>query len=353
MEPRSILLIRLSAIGDVVMASPIIKVMRERYPKAYIAWLAQPEVAPLLRENPNLDDIIVFPSNIWGELWRGKNGLKLGRELVQFIRQLRYERFDLAIDLQGLMKSAIWAWLSGASNRIGLQSREGSGFFATEILFKQDLSRKIGAEYRTLAYHLGGRVNDFDIDVVLTENDRQSARRRISSVGERCGYAVICPFTTRPQKHWRDEYWRNLISTLKERYSLEVLILGGPGDRQNAEALAAEFDSSVRSVAGKTTLREAAALIEKSTVLIGVDTGLTHLGTGYGVPTVALFGSTCPYLDGDRSTTIVLYKALPCSPCRRKPTCNKEYSCMRALLPQDVIIAIERLLGSSRSLINQ
>ena len=105
----TILIIRLSAIGDVVMASPLIRALRARYPQARIVWLAQPEVRDLLSAHPELDEVIVWPRGEWRRLWRERRYLTWWREVRGFVRRLRALRPDLAIDLQGLLKSGLWA----------------------------------------------------------------------------------------------------------------------------------------------------------------------------------------------------------------------------------------------------
>lgn len=339
-----ILVIRLSAIGDVVMASPLIRALRARYPEAHIAWLAQPEVVPLLSEHPALDAVIPWPRGEWRQAWREGRPLALAGQVARFVRRLRGERFDLVLDLQGLLKSGIWAWASGARRRIGLGSREGSAALMSEVLTPPHDDPRIGSEYRALARYLGLPAAHFPMEVALAGADRDFARRWAEQAGGGSGYVVLCPFTTRPQKHWRDDDWVELIAALRRRYRMPVAILGGPGDRAAAEALAAR-SGQAEPLAGKTTLRQAAALIEGAAFLVGVDTGLTHMGTAFAVPTVALFGSTCPYRDAGRPRTVVLYKDLPCSPCRRRPTCDGAFPCLGAILPGEVLAALEGVVA--------
>ena len=125
-----ILIVRLSAIGDIVMASPLIHALRRRYPESRIAWLVQPESAALLQEHPELDEVITWPRSRWRELWRTRRWPALVREVRGFRAGLRQQGFTLALDLQGLLKSGLMAWWSGAcllytspSPRDGLLSR--------------------------------------------------------------------------------------------------------------------------------------------------------------------------------------------------------------------------------------
>lgn len=339
-----VLVVRLSAIGDVIMASPLIAAVRRRYPDARLAWLVQPEAAALLQANTALDEVIVWPRGEWRRLLRRGHWWKLLREMRTFVRGLRKQRFDLALDLQGLMKSGVWAWLSGARERVGLGSKEGSGFLMTRVIEKPKGEGLIGSEYRYIAEQLGLGAQPFAMRVALTEEDRRFASGYVARHGLAGGYAVVCPFTTRPQKHWFDEAWAALVARLRAELGLEIVMLGGPGDRAAAERLLALAPGQIVSATGETTLRQAAALIERARLLVGVDTGLLHMGTAFDIPTIALFGSTCPYLYTDSPRTVVLYKALPCSPCKRNPTCGGAYTCMREITPDEVLATARRLL---------
>ena len=192
-----ILVIRLSAIGDVVMASGLIPSLRALHPQAHLAWLVEPAAAPLLLHNPRLDEVIVWPRGEWQRLWRERRLVELARRVRRFRAELRERRFDMAIDAQGLMKSAVWAWISGARRRVTLHGREGSHRLMTErVVPKPDPLKPIGSEYRFLARHLGAPGSAFRMDVAIGEAPRAVARERLALAGVRGRYAVLAPFTT-------------------------------------------------------------------------------------------------------------------------------------------------------------
>ncbi|HYE34981.1 glycosyltransferase family 9 protein [Methylocaldum sp.] len=343
-SPKRILIIRLSAIGDVIMASGLIPALRKAYPNAHIAWLTESPNADLLRHNPRLDRVYLWPRSRWRTLRQERHYREFAREAYDLIHALRAERFDWVLDLQGLLKSGVWAWLSGGRRRIGLGSREGSQFLMTEIIDRSVDDFRIGKEYRKLAETLTGQINTFALDTAVSEDDRKKGRELLESAGVTGEYAVICPFTTRPQKHWFDDRWIDLAQRLTYRHRLPVVLLGGPGDRSRAEPIVHGVRHGLFDLTGRTTLGQCAALIEKARLLIGVDTGLTHLGIALGVPTLAIFGSTRPYLDTGRATARVLYEPLECSPCRRRPTCGGTFDCMRLHTVDQVFDAASELL---------
>ena len=332
---QRILLIRLSAIGDIVFASPIIHALRQRYPEAHIAWLMEPPTRELLVHHPELDEVIVWPKAQWKAMWKARQFRQLFRAIRFFSRDLKAHQFDTAIDMQGLLKSGIWAKLSRAPRRIGLGSREGSQYLMTECIAKAGDEEMIGSEYRHLAESLGLETRPFPMRVQPDQAAQKIARQLIETHNLANGFAVFCPFTTRPQKHWFNDAWRALVPKIRESFDLPVVLLGGPGD----QAAAAEIAQSlpVIDLTGKTSLLQAAALISHSSLLIGVDTGLTHLGTAYERPTICLFGSTRPYLKTESRKTAVIYHNLPCSPCRRSPTCHGKFTCLREITADEVL----------------
>jgi len=342
--PARILIIRLSAIGDLVMASPLVGALRSRYPRAHISWLVQSESAPLLEHLPGVDEVIAWPRAAWRQLAAQGRYTALAREAIAFGRRLRAQRFDLAIDVQGLLKSAVWAWASRAPIRVGLDSREGGALLMTEVARAPRGDPRISSEYRFLAQRLGLDTQTFEMVLGIADADRARAGVLLEKAGISGRYAVLLPFTTRAQKHWFEERWIELAQRLRGELGLEPVVLGGPADREAGARIGDAAQAA--SLAGATGLRDAAALIDASSLVVGVDTGLTHMGIAAKVPTIALFGSTRPYLDTGRANATVIYQALECSPCRRHPTCGGRFDCMRAISTDAVMATALRLAAT-------
>ena len=341
--PLNILIVRLSAIGDIVMASPLLAALRKRYPEARIAWLVQPESKDLLVCHPAVDELIVWPRKAWSELAKQHRWIELLKTVLRFRKQLRGYGFELAVDVQGLLKSGFLTWLSGARERVGLGSREGSQWLMTRVVDRGGDSKRIGSEYLHLAQEMGLPTESFEMWIVPCEEDERRADGWLTEYGLSGGYLVICPFTTRPQKHWFSERWVELIPRLVARLGVPVVMLGGPGDRAAADAISGAVESGLVDLVGETSLRQAAALIRRAEMLIGVDTGLTHMGIAFDRATLCLFGSTCPYLDTTHDNARVLYHRLACSPCKRHPTCDGRFDCMQAISVDEVLDQAARL----------
>ena len=335
-EPRRILIVRLSAIGDIVMASGLIPALRQRFAQAQISWVCEAGCAPLLKHHPDLHEVIIWPRGEWEALKKAKRWGELWRAVRSFKAQMKARGFDLVLDGQGLMKSGLIGWFTGAPRRVSIIAREGSHLLAHEVVTPPSSDAPvIGSEYRFLAGYLGAAEGAFQLNLAVGVAPLAKAREAVA--GHVRPLVALCPFTTRPQKHWVEAHWPQLAQALYDR-GLQPVMLGGPADVEAAQRIAAAAPGLLNLV-GKLKLDETVALISICQRLIGVDTGLTHMGTALKLPTLALFGSTRPYLHGPTPSTQVMYDALPCSPCRRNPTCNGRFDCMAQLTVQRVLDA--------------
>lgn len=342
---KRILVIRTSAIGDIVMASPMIRVMREAWPDSYIAWLVEPTARGLLEHHPLLDDTVIWPKMEWRQLLKTCQLVKLGKAVLEFRQKLHRIEFTHVLDAQGLMRTRFMAYLSGAKERIGLDSREPGRFLMTRIESRGDQIEQMSSEYRHLMRQLGLVPGKFRPEIHLSGNSRSACRKILRELGVPDAYAVICPFTTRPQKEWLGDRWAEITDRIRDGLPLPVVMLGGHTDIEDSLNLQRLTKGSLFNLTGQTSLIESAAVIEKAALVIGVDTGLTHMGTAFERPTVALFGSTCPYLDTPSDKTVVIYNPLPCSPCRHKPTCDGQFTCMDSIHVEQVFEAIKQVAG--------
>lgn len=345
---KRVLIVRTSAIGDVVFASPMAAAIRRSYPEAHIAWLVEPGIDALLAHDPCVDQRILWPKSEWQALWKSGRRLELLRRVLALRHLLRAERFDTVLDLQGLLKSGLLAWLTGARRRIGLGSREGSQWLMTEVLPRGGDAARISSEYLHLAQQLGLDCGDFVPRLQLDPDAEARALSKLAEQGLAPGsYVVFAAFTTRPQKHWFNDGWQQLAQLVPRQTGLVPLLLGGSADYAVAAELVGGAPNLINLV-GQTGLAEAAALIRHAGAVVGVDTGLTHMGIAFAVPTVAIFGSTCPYTVTCRSNARVIWLGLACSPCKRKPSCGGAWTCLRDISAERVLLELEMALRLAR-----
>ena len=338
---QRILIVRLSAIGDIVFASPLVAALRHAYPQAHIAWLVQTGFSALLAHHPDLDEVIVWSVMEWRDLWRQRRWRDLARAVWRFRGDLRRRHFDLALDLQGLLKSGVLTWLSGARERVGLGSREGSGALMTRIVTRGG-SQADRLRVSVPGPEPGTADGPFRNGGPLWRRGGGPCRGPDPGPWPGGGYVVSAPSPPAPRSTGSAALG-GIGAALRRELGLPVVMLGGPADRDaGAEIRAARSRRSASSghgpgaglvnLVGETRILEAAALIHRAALVVAVDTGLGHMGIAFARPSLLLFGSTCPYLETTRGNARVLYHRLPCSPCKRRPTCNGAFTCM-GLIP--------------------
>jgi heptosyltransferase-1 len=279
--PARILIVRLSAIGDVVHTMPLACALRERFPAAFLAWAAEQRAAALLRGHPALDELITLP----------RGWLKSPSTVWRVRRRLHALRFDTAIDAQGLTKAAILAWLSGARRRIGFGNawgRELSRWLNTELV---DTTAEHAVD-RTLQLllPLGIQAPAARFQVPEHPADRAAAEQIIRQAGLEDGFAIINPGAGWPSKLWPTDRYAAVAIHLGRTWRLPTLVAwGGQKERDLAEQTAAGSQGHA-VVAPPTTLTELAALTRRCRLFIGSDTGPLHVAAAVGTPCVGLYG---------------------------------------------------------------
>jgi lipopolysaccharide heptosyltransferase I len=330
--PRRILIVKPSAIGDVVHTLPILNLLKRRWPEAKISWLATPVCAPLLDGHRQLEDVIVFNRKRYGHAWRS---LTATAAFVRFVAGLRARQFDWAVDFQGLFRSGWMSWLSGAPVRVGFEdAREGAPAFYTHCVDSGGWwhQHAIG-RYQHLAAALGCDFEPVEFHFALNDADRAQALELVPLLAN---YAVLVPGAAWITKQWPAEKFNQLAVRLRERFGLKTVVLGGPKDAAVAERVNADHN-----LAGKTTLRQSIALLERAALVVANDSGPMHIASGLGRPLVALFGPTHPILTGPfRRLDSVIQLDLPCGPCYGR-TCFHR-SCLNWLDVDAVLNLAER-----------
>lgn len=334
--PR-ILLVRLGALGDVILTLPAARLLRRSLPEAELVWLVERRNAPILEQNADIDGYLVVRADDWRE--RPLAPATLG-SIVKLGRELRRRRFDLALDLQGLVKSAFLARLSGAPRRLGLpasRTRERlGGLLLTERAAER--GRHVTDLYLGVAAAaieaLGARpaplTTTAERDLIRlspAERDALDLRLKAERLGE---FVVLNPGAGWVTKQWGAERYGALARRLSEELRISVIVAHGAGEETLARTVVTHAASEdVRAY--PSDVRELAGLLSRARLLIAGDTGPYHLAGILGTPTLGLFGPTDPALNGPRSETdAVIWGKVACAPCygRRCPT---QIECMASI----------------------
>jgi len=281
---KSILIIRFTAIGDIVMANPVATAIKKNHPDTLIAWVVHPKYRALLADHPDIDEVITFDLDKWQSLWRQKRLPSLLKQVQALRKQLTPFAFEKVIDLQGNGTSGFIAWLSKALHRIALGSEGANSWFMTKTISKNLGEQiQIGSEYRYLVNQLGCSDNRWEMHLPHSDTAQTKATALLSDAFETAQFAVICPFSKLPQKKWVDDYWVQIILRIRGRYQLRTVILGDGSDREQGEQIAQK--SGALNLCSNMPLEESAAIIQNASLVIGIDTGLTHMGHAIPTPT--------------------------------------------------------------------
>jgi lipopolysaccharide heptosyltransferase I len=291
--PKNILIIKPSALGDIVLALPALSAIRRNFPGARISWLIRPEYAPLLEGNPNLTEIIPFDRKLYGRAWYDPRAL--GR-LLTFIGGLRRGGFDTVVDLQGLFRTAGLGWLSGARKRLGMaNAREYAALFYTEKVKQEEGEIHLADYYLKIVRQMG--ASDLKVEFTIPHSDEavNSIKRILAQNNVPIEkYAVFVPGSAHEDKCWPKEHFAELAERIAERFGLTIVACGGAGEANIVKEMKALSRTPIADLAGKTTLRELVELMRVARLVVSNDTGPGHIAAALGVPIVMIFGPTNP-----------------------------------------------------------
>jgi lipopolysaccharide heptosyltransferase I len=278
--PR-ILIVRLSAIGDVIQGLPVLCALRDRFPQAMLAWVVEEPAAELLRGHEALDELIEVP----------KRWLRSARSRGDVRRRLRALELEMAIDVQGLTKSALAAWLSGARRRIGFGGRDGrelSKWFYTHRV--RATSRHRIDSYLELLRPLGIESPEVRFEIPERRPDRVAVKEMVRQAGCQGGFCVINPGAGWPSKRWPPNRYAVVARHLGEQWGLPSMVIwAGDEGRSWAEAIVAGSEGHAR-LAPAMSLIQLAALCRRARLYLGSDSGPLHLAVAVGTPCVGLYG---------------------------------------------------------------
>lgn len=317
---EKILIVKPSSLGDIVLSLPFLNVLKENFPYIQIHWIVAKEFEKLLNKHPMIEKVFVIDKNKWKSIKHFPETIK---EFCNIGKELKNEKYDLVVDLQGLLRSGIITWLSKAPIKVGFkEAREFSSFFYNKK-FSVPIDKHAILRYLEIAKELGCKINS--IKFPLPDPEEPSWLRDFKD------FVVIIPSARWQSKNWPIPYFVELIKMLPYNF----LVVGSKSDKADALKIEDYAKGKAISVAGKTTLIELIEVFKKSLFVITPDTGTMHLAVACGKKVVAIFGPTDPARTGPFGNGHLVIKSnLSCSPCFRK-FCH-EQKCMRDISPEMV-----------------
>jgi heptosyltransferase-1 len=305
-----IALIKLSSLGDVVHALPVAATLRARMPDAHLTWIVERREAAVLRDHPALDALVAVDTRRWRRA-RGLSDLvDVVRAVREMRRRLRLAAFDVALDLQGLLKSGVLAAATRAPLRIGFAARRCreplNVLFTNRRVEPPDAALHVVDQHLALLapLHVTEPVREFRLPVDAAAEARADEFLAASGVKPGRRLVVLNPGAGRPDKRWPEERFRVLAERLTDDAGADVVVVWGPGEEATGRRIAAPGTS--RAVLGPpTNLHELVAFLRRANVVVAGDTGPLHLAAALGIPCVGLYGPTSavrngPYGSGHR-----------------------------------------------------
>jgi heptosyltransferase-1 len=369
-----ILLIKPSALGDVVHTLPVLVKLRARYPRAQIDWLITPENAEVVRYHPALSNVVLFARRDFskrGRRWRAF------LSFFDLLKQIRSAKYELIIDMHGQVRSAFFALISGARVRIGFDrpvkrgltvsaehalknipnhgwrgAREGSWIAYTHRIPIPTLDVHAIDRYLWVAPLLGLDDNPPDLTIHLSPQATSKVNRLLMEQGVPVSkpLVVLVPGTIWETKHWTIEGFAGVARQFLQD-GFAVALAGTMRDQQRCRQIAAAAPGTC-DLSGKTTPADLAALIRRAEVAVTNDSGSMHVAASLGKPMVSVFGPTNPVHIGpyERPESVVRVD-LPCSPCnyRRLSQCPFDHACMKQVTSAMVVERVRKILSTAKS----
>ena len=337
------LLVRLGAFGDIVHAIPVAAALSRAFPSARIDWIVSAKYRELLDLVPIIDRRLVIKD-------RGDAGG--GPSLIAAIRELRRSHYDVAFDLQGLLKSAVLARLSGAQRVVGFSSKY--------------LRERLARPFYTDVYDPGGggmydprersHVVQMNLGLLTTIGvaagppefpiervDTEIARAMRERAGNR--YALVNPGAAWPNKRWPAARYGAVARAIEERHGLKTIVSWGPGEEGLAQEVVRE-SSGAALLSPRTSIRDLLALIRGATLMISGDTGPTHVAAALGTPIVGIYGPTRPSRNGPWAPADITISRDSICQCHHLRRCTRERMCLLDVEAAEVLDAVERRLAA-------
>lgn len=346
-----ILVVRLSAIGDVLHSTAVVHNLKCLVPDCHVTWLVSPPASILLENNPDIDRLLVWDRRTFDKAAQHLDLRTVRQTLKEAAALLHQYEFDIALDIQGLFLSGMLTRMSRAPRRIGIHERhEGNFLFMTEMAPDIPERHKI-RRYMTALAPLGIGPEDFEPGLVLKLPDAYEgfaekffADKAVTLHDPQRPLLLVNTRTTWPDKNWPPEFFGRALANLPE--NIQIVFTGAPSDQVYIERAQQEMAGRASlSIAGQTSLLELAAIFRESDLLLTGDTGPLYIAEAVGLPTLSLWGPTHPGIYGPLTKGHhFILSPNKCTACCKTKCRHKTNACMNAIKPGTVTKALLGLL---------
>ena len=335
---KKILLIRLRRIGDIVLTTPAISALKEKFPQAHLTYLVEKPYLELVEGNPNLDEILVVPAS------------QSRRDFIRWLWSQRKKSYDVLIDFHGGPRASLMTFLAKAKVKVGYKIKYKSfiydlaiprgrqnGYFHS-VESHLNLVRALGANPSTWPpLYLPPAKNEEKerVNNLLKEYNLQA-----------CKSVVIHISAGNRFRNWGEKNILDLCQLLSRHSKLKIILIGSEEDKKAEQAILGKGPPGVVSMVGKLNLRELRELLSSASLCVGPDSGPMHIAASTQTPLVAYFGPTLPANFGPwQAKALLLEKEFDCRPCPQRKCIYGDFRCLRSITPQEVYKACLRLMA--------
>ena len=343
-----ILIVRLSALGDIVHALPVLAAIKRAMPDATVDWLVEENYHAILALASGLNRRVIVRAKTGGETPEAI-AFAGGGGYLRAARYLRAQHYDVALDLQGLLKSSLWARVSGARRVVGfdrahLREELAAAFYSESVV--PDASGHVMRKNLSIlsALRIAPPAPELQLQPIATPE----MVKAIQAAGGSNGYIVINPGAAWPNKCWPPDRFGAVAKALRDRTGLHSLVTWGPRERALADAVSQASGGSA-TPAPPTSVSDLAALMQSAALAISGDTGPLHIAAAVGTPIVGLFGPTRPERNGPWEPRDEVISRSETCVCHHKRQCLRGAPCINEIAVDEVIAAAERRLRSGRA----
>lgn len=338
--PRRIIVRMPNWLGDLVMATPILTDLRHHWPEAKIVALCQGTLNILIQKDPHVNEVLNFKRP---KTWLDR---KSSQSLTSLLKKGNY---DLGILLTNSLSSAWWFWRGFVKHRIGYATHCRSWLLNHPIPFPTERkSQHLVVTYKKLLEPLGISRSNTAPSLYLTQEEQHTAKEKLLSLGVQSGdwlLGINPGAAYGAAKCWLPERFKQLSERLLDHPKIKIIFFGDPAGAPLVQEICDKLPSHrIINLAGKTSLRELMAFIQKCSLFLTNDSGPMHVASALGTPLIALFGSTSDSTTGPYHGGVVIHKHVPCSPCYRRECPLKDFRCMKEIEVQEVYHEIQRFL---------
>jgi lipopolysaccharide heptosyltransferase II len=339
---KSILVIRLYFVGDVLLSTPVFEALKSAFPEAKLALVIKKRASGVVLGNPFVDEIIEYDA---------PRSYHSPRAVTRLALRLRRERFGLAVDLTGDLRSSWLLFAADPSFRVGF-NHAGLGLLLDRRLPYRSDGHVVDHLLKTVEA-VGATLEDPVPKLYLSDDERRLAVALLESVGvaEDTRFAVISPGANWDMRRWMPERFGELAALANERLGLKSVVTGSPDDATVADQVVRSSRGAAVDLVGRTDVRQLAAVAAAADAFVGNDSGPMHIAASQGTPVVALFGPNTPRRFAPRGAPYrVLWPGFPCSPCDQKRCVRKSDPCMASIGVDEVLAALTSLLTEGADL---